>query len=65
VTTQFRTGKPAEDVLCSDKAYREIYNQAGLDVLAVYAPLGEPDEGVAWVTETDLAPWVIYVLARG
>jgi len=37
VTTQFLSGKPAEDVLCSDEAYREIYGQSGLEVVAIQA----------------------------
>lgn len=62
ITREFAGGTPAEDVLCSDAAYREIYGQCGLEVIADYRPLGASDDGIAWITETQVAPWVIYVL---
>ena len=62
ITREFSGGTPAEDVLCTNAAYREIYNAAGLDMIAEYRPLGKEDDGVAWVSETFIAPWVIYVL---
>ncbi|HZQ71052.1 MAG TPA: class I SAM-dependent methyltransferase [Terriglobales bacterium] len=63
VTTEFRGGKPAEDVLCTDEAYHHIYLASGLEVVEICKPLGKANEGVNWVSETHLAPWVIYVLA--
>jgi len=62
VTTDFQTPRPAEDVLCTDPAYREIYRQAGLVLVATYRPLGGGDEGWTWVSESEVPPWVIYVL---
>jgi ubiquinone/menaquinone biosynthesis C-methylase UbiE len=62
VTTQFRHARPAEDVLCTDEAYRGFYGRAGLEVVAAYRPLATGAEGVPWVSETSVAPWVIYVL---
>jgi hypothetical protein len=62
VTTGFHSGRPAEDVLCSEAGYREAYGQAGLSVVAVYRPLARGDEGPCWVSETRVAPWVIWVL---
>jgi SAM-dependent methyltransferase len=35
---------------------------AGLQVAAVYRPLGRSDELHDWVNETRIPPWVIYVL---
>ena len=35
---------------------------AGLGVVAYELPLGRVDEGVDWRTETERAPWAIYVL---
>ena len=35
---------------------------AGLDVVDVRRPLGDPAEPYAWVSETSVAPWSIYVL---
>lgn len=64
VTTQFRTGIPADDVLCTEEGYREVYRDAGLEVEALYKPLGKEEDGFAWVSEPEIAPWAIYVLAR-
>jgi SAM-dependent methyltransferase len=57
--------RPVDDVLCPHEDYLTIYAQAGLDVVATYRPLGRSDEPQAWVNETRIAPWVIYVLKAG
>ena len=54
--------RPVEDVVCSDADYRRMYARAGLVVHEMHQPLGRSDEGVAWVSETTVAPWSIYVL---
>jgi SAM-dependent methyltransferase len=56
--------RPVEDVLWSDEAYREVCRRAGLRVVATHRPLGRATEPYAWVSETTIAPWVIYVLAN-
>jgi ubiquinone/menaquinone biosynthesis C-methylase UbiE len=62
ITTDFADGRPAEDILCADESYRDIYREAGLEVIQVLKPLAKGDEPYAWVNETRIAPWVIYVL---
>jgi SAM-dependent methyltransferase len=62
VTTEFGDARPAEDVLCTDGAYRDIYSRSGLEVVATYRPLAGDDVGAQWVSEARIAPWVIYVL---
>jgi len=62
ITTDFADRRPALDILCPDKTYREIYEQAGLGVVSMYKPLATGDEPYHWVNETKIAPWVIYVL---
>jgi SAM-dependent methyltransferase len=62
VNTAIADARPAEDVLCPDAAYREAFAAAGLAVDATYRPLARGDEPIAWVNETTIAPWVIYVL---
>ena len=64
ITTDFADRRPAEDILCTDETYRELYGRAGLEVVATYKPLARGDEPYHWVNETRLAPWVIYVLAK-
>ena len=54
--------RPVEDVLCTDEDYREVYRRAGLTPIKAYRPLGEQAEPFPWVSETTIAPWVIYVL---
>ena len=56
--------RPVEDVVCSDEDYRAVAARAGLDVQRTYRPLGRTDEPYPWVSETNIAPWVIYVLGR-
>jgi SAM-dependent methyltransferase len=55
--------RPVEDVIWEHDDYLAIYSQAGLEPVAVHRPLGRADEPFAWVSETAVAPWVIYVLA--
>lgn len=57
--------RPVEDVVCSEEDYREVYRRAGLEVVRAYRPLAQESEPYGWVSETTIAPWVIYVLARG
>ncbi len=64
ITTDFADRRPALDILCPDESYRELYGQAGLEVAAMYKPLAAGDEPYAWVNETRIAPWTIYVLKR-
>jgi len=64
ITTDFADRRPAEDILCTDESYREIYRETGLEVIRVLTPLAKGDEPYAWVNETRIAPWVIYVLRR-
>ena len=54
--------RPVEDVLWTDADYREMFEKAGLNIEAVYKPLGKEEEPFNWKMETELAPWVIYVL---
>jgi SAM-dependent methyltransferase len=56
--------RPVEDVLWTDEGYREAYARAGLRLLETRRPLGRAGEPFAWVSETTVAPWVIYLLAR-
>jgi SAM-dependent methyltransferase len=56
--------RPVDDILCDDDAYREIYWRAGLTVFETYRPLALESEPYDWVSETEVAPWVIYVLKK-
>lgn len=54
--------RPVEDILWSDEDYNEVYKRAGLVPLQVYRPLAKQTDTISWVSETTIAPWVIYVL---
>ena len=62
IVTDHQDGRPVEDILCGDDEYRALYRQAGLQVIEVCAPLAQGNEPYSWVSETQIAPWVIYVL---
>ncbi len=57
--------RPIEDILWTDADYHEVYRRAGLVPIETYRPLGNQSEPCSWVSETAVAPWVIYVLAPG
>ncbi|MBZ5573275.1 MAG: class I SAM-dependent methyltransferase [Acidobacteriia bacterium] len=65
VVTDHQDRRPVEDVLWTDESYGEIYREAGLQAIQVLKPLAKGDEPYAWLNETRIAPWVIYVLRRG
>jgi SAM-dependent methyltransferase len=56
--------RPVEDIFWTDDAYREVWEQSELTCIRAYRPLGKPSEPYPWVSETTIAPWVIYVLTR-
>lgn len=56
--------RPVEDILWTDEDYHEVYRRAGLALVATYRPLAKHSEPYSWVSETTIAPWVIYVLGR-
>ena len=56
--------RPVEDIVWSDEDYSEVYRRAGLSPLRAHRPLGTAAEPYPWVSETTIAPWVIYVLGR-
>jgi ubiquinone/menaquinone biosynthesis C-methylase UbiE len=64
IVTDHQDRRPVEDVLCTDEAYQEIYREAGLKTVQMFKPLAKGDEPYPWVSETRIAPWVIYVLTR-
>lgn len=54
--------RPVEDIVWSHEDYLEVYRGAGLSLVEAAWPLGHADEPHPWVSETSIAPWVIYVL---
>jgi len=62
ITTEFADRTPMIDILFPDAAYREAYAEAGLEVGEMLQPLARGDEPFPWISETQIAPWTIYVL---
>jgi ubiquinone/menaquinone biosynthesis C-methylase UbiE len=54
--------RPVEDIMWTDQDYHETYKRAGLVPANIYKPLANQTEPYKWVSETTIAPWVIYVL---
>jgi SAM-dependent methyltransferase len=54
--------RPVEDIFWTDEDYRETYRRADLVPVEVHRPLATATEPYAWVTETRISPWTIYLL---
>jgi ubiquinone/menaquinone biosynthesis C-methylase UbiE len=64
IMTDVEDQRPVEDILWTDAAYQDVYQQAGLEIVQSHKPLGTEREPYNWVNETRIAPWVIYALRR-
>ena len=64
IVTDHQDRRPVEDIVCTDEAYRKVYQEAGLKAVQMFKPLAKGDEPYSWKRETRIAPWVIYVLKR-
>ncbi|MFW9958401.1 MAG: class I SAM-dependent methyltransferase [Candidatus Odinarchaeota archaeon] len=56
--------RPVSDILWTAESYQETYQSAQLKIAHIYKPLARDDEPYAWVNETRIAPWTIYVLQK-
>jgi SAM-dependent methyltransferase len=65
IVTDHADPRPVEDILCTAEAYREIFDEAQLQLLGKYEPLAREDEPYNWVSEGQIAPWAVYVVERG
>src|ERR1700690_587209 len=64
IVTDHQDARPVQDIVCSDECYGELYSSAGLRAVQKLEPIATGDECYSWVSETRIAPWVIYVLKR-
>jgi SAM-dependent methyltransferase len=62
VTTDFEDRRPCADVLCADDDYKSLFARAGLQIMETRRPLATGREPYRWISETTIAPWVIWVL---
>lgn len=63
VTTDHPDARPVDDILCTGVSYRSFYREAELDVVLVEHPLARGDEPISWVSETEIPPCAVHVLA--
>jgi len=56
--------RPVEDILWTHESYVEVFREAALQQLSKYEPLAGDDDAYNWVSEREIAPWAIYVLAK-
>ena len=56
--------RPVEDIFWSVEDYYQLFAKAGLVVEEVYKPLGLKDEPFKWISELNIAPWMIFVLRK-
>jgi SAM-dependent methyltransferase len=54
--------RPVEDIFWTDNDYRDAFKAAGMELICTHTPLGSISEPYQWISETTVAPWVIYVL---
>jgi SAM-dependent methyltransferase len=53
--------RPVIDILWLHADYLDLFSASGLTVVREHRPLGRPEEPQPWISETRVAPWVIYV----
>lgn len=56
--------RPVLDLIWFHKDYLSLFAGCALELVAYHKPLGHKDEPYEWVTETFIAPWMIYVLKQ-
>ena len=56
--------RPVVDIVWLHKDYLKLFAAAELDLVAHHTPLGREDDPCQWLSETSIAPWVIYVLRK-
>jgi len=56
--------RPVEDIFWSVNDYIKLFCQAGLEIEATYKPLGYDHEPFQWISEKEIAPWMIFVLRK-
>jgi len=64
ITTDFEDRTPAVDILWPHESYLEVYDRSGFEVVETRQPLAMGNEPYPWISETRIAPWVIYVLRQ-
>lgn len=56
--------RPVEDIFWTVKDYHKLFRLSDLELCATYKPLGYASEPYNWISETQIAPWMIFVLKK-
>lgn len=56
--------RAVEDIFWSVEDYYKLFNRSGFEIEAIYKPLGYNNEPYKWISETGIAPWMIFVLNK-
>jgi len=64
VMKDINDARPVVDLVWFHEDYVNLFAASDLDLIAQHRPLGQGDEPYLWLSETSIAPWVIYVLGR-
>jgi SAM-dependent methyltransferase len=64
VMKDVKDDRPVIDLVWFHQDYLNLFAAAEIDLVAHLTPLGCEDEPHEWLTETSIAPWVIYVLSK-
>jgi SAM-dependent methyltransferase len=56
--------RPVEDIFWTLPDYQKLFDLAGLELITTYKPLGHKDEPFDWISETNVAPWIIFILKK-
>jgi hypothetical protein len=64
VMKDVKDARPVLDLVWFQEDYLNLVVASDLDLVAHYSPLGREDEPYEWLSETSIAPWVIYVMRK-
>ncbi len=64
IMTDVDDRRPVEDILWTEVDYHQLFELAGLEIEAKYKPLGYENEAYKWIVETEIVPWIIFVLKK-
>jgi len=64
VMKDVKDARPVVDLVWFHEDYLNLFAASDLDLVAEYRPIGREDEPYKWLSETSIAPWVIYVVRK-
>jgi SAM-dependent methyltransferase len=56
--------RPVVDVIWFHDDYLKLFDGSDVELVAHCMPFGRKDDACDWLSETSIAPWIIYVLKR-